>query len=157
MLTPLDIQNAVFHRSFRGYNEAEVDEFLDRLVAEYEQLYRENLALKEQVASGREAAAATATGSFRFSPPPEREAPAPPAYRMAPAAEVEAELAEQSARRKELEQVRGAVEEETARLEGLRQQARLFVKQFRTTLESYELLTVETEQRLARFETLAGR
>ncbi|GBG56202.1 septum formation initiator [Sporomusaceae bacterium FL31] len=49
MLTPLDIHNKEFKRSFRGYNEDEVDEFLDRVVKDYEQLYRENLDLKETI------------------------------------------------------------------------------------------------------------
>jgi cell division initiation protein len=49
MLTPLDIHNKEFKRSFRGYSEDEVDEFLDRVVKDYEQLYRENLDLKETI------------------------------------------------------------------------------------------------------------
>lgn len=48
MLTPLDIQNHEFKKSFRGYNENEVDEFLDRIVADYEKLLRENEKLKEK-------------------------------------------------------------------------------------------------------------
>ena len=40
MLTPLDIHNKEFKRGFRGYNEEEVDEFLDRVIKDYEQLYR---------------------------------------------------------------------------------------------------------------------
>lgn len=49
MLTPLDIHNKEFKRSFRGYNEDEIDEFLDKVVKDYEQLYRENLDLKESI------------------------------------------------------------------------------------------------------------
>lgn len=49
MLTPLDIHNKEFKRSFRGYNEDEIDEFLDKVVKDYEQLYRENLDLKENM------------------------------------------------------------------------------------------------------------
>ncbi len=49
MLTPLDIHNKEFKRSFRGYNEEEVDEFLDRVIKDYEQLYRENIELKENL------------------------------------------------------------------------------------------------------------
>mgnify|MGYP002858200679 CR=1 FL=1 len=48
MLTPLDIQNHEFKKSFRGYNENEVDEFLDRIVADYEKVLRENEKLKER-------------------------------------------------------------------------------------------------------------
>ncbi|MDD4600256.1 Septum site-determining protein DivIVA [bioreactor metagenome] len=49
MLTPLDIHNKEFKKSFRGYNEEEVDEFLDRVIKDYEQLYRENIDLKETI------------------------------------------------------------------------------------------------------------
>lgn len=49
MLTPLDIHNKEFKRSFRGYNEEEVDEFLDSVIKDYEQLYRENIELKENM------------------------------------------------------------------------------------------------------------
>ena len=48
MLTPLDIQNHEFKKSFRGYNENEVDEFLDRIVTDYEKILRENEKLKEK-------------------------------------------------------------------------------------------------------------
>ncbi|MCX7780371.1 MAG: DivIVA domain-containing protein [Negativicutes bacterium] len=49
MLTPLDIHNKEFKRGFRGYNEEEVDEFLDRVVKDFEKLYQENLELKDAV------------------------------------------------------------------------------------------------------------
>ncbi|MBU2700226.1 cell division initiation protein [Sporomusaceae bacterium BoRhaA] len=49
MLTPLDIQNREFKRSFRGYNEDEIDSFLDQVIKDYEQLYRENVELKETI------------------------------------------------------------------------------------------------------------
>ena len=47
MLTLLDIHNKEFKRSFRGYSEADVDEFLDEIVKDYEQLYRDNIEQKE--------------------------------------------------------------------------------------------------------------
>lgn len=49
MLTPLDIHNKEFKRGFRGYNEEEVDEFLDRIVRDFEKLSQENSELKETV------------------------------------------------------------------------------------------------------------
>ena len=49
MLTPMDIQNKDFKRAtIRGYKEDDVEEFLDRVAADYERLYRENDKLKEQ-------------------------------------------------------------------------------------------------------------
>ncbi len=45
----MDIHNRDFKRAtIRGYKEDEVDEFLDRVVADYEKLFRENEKLKEQ-------------------------------------------------------------------------------------------------------------
>ncbi|WP_038094559.1 DivIVA domain-containing protein [Tumebacillus flagellatus] len=51
MLTPLDIHNKEFGRSLRGYNEDEVNEFLDRVIKDYEALIRENRLLEEKVAT----------------------------------------------------------------------------------------------------------
>ena len=48
-LTPMDINNKEFKRGLRGYNPEEVDEFLDEIVADYEELYRENANLKEKL------------------------------------------------------------------------------------------------------------
>lgn len=47
MLTPLDIHNKEFKKGFRGYNEEDVDQFLDKVIKDYEKLYRENIELKE--------------------------------------------------------------------------------------------------------------
>ncbi|MFB5066306.1 MAG: DivIVA domain-containing protein [Candidatus Wallacebacter cryptica] len=49
MLRPIDIHNAEFKRSFRGYNEEEVDEFLSRIVSEYENVVQQNKDLKEEI------------------------------------------------------------------------------------------------------------
>lgn len=51
MLTPMDIRNTEFKKGFRGYNEEDVDIFIDRVVADYEKLYKENNELKEKLNS----------------------------------------------------------------------------------------------------------
>lgn len=48
-LTPLDIHNKQFARSFRGYDEDEVNEFLDQVIKDYELAIRESEAANEQV------------------------------------------------------------------------------------------------------------
>ncbi|MDI6716641.1 MAG: DivIVA domain-containing protein [Actinomycetota bacterium] len=48
-LTPLDIHHKEFHRAIRGYNEEEVDKFLDEVAEEFERLFKENIELREQV------------------------------------------------------------------------------------------------------------
>ncbi len=51
MLTPIDIQKQDFDVSFRGYNADEVDDFLDMVGNDYEKLYKENIELKDKVAT----------------------------------------------------------------------------------------------------------
>ncbi len=48
-LTPLDIHNKEFAKTFRGYSEDEVDEFLDLVVAEFERLIRANEELQSTI------------------------------------------------------------------------------------------------------------
>jgi len=48
-LTPMEIHNKEFPRSFRGYNEEEVDKFLDSVVEEFERLYKENMDMRDRV------------------------------------------------------------------------------------------------------------
>ncbi len=43
MLTPLDIQNKHFAKSLRGYNESEVEEYLERIVSSMEELIQVNI------------------------------------------------------------------------------------------------------------------
>ncbi|WP_026961680.1 DivIVA domain-containing protein [Alicyclobacillus herbarius] len=49
-LSPLDIHNKEFSRSFRGYDEDEVDDFLERVMQDYEALLRQNKELEERIA-----------------------------------------------------------------------------------------------------------
>ncbi|MFS0839547.1 DivIVA domain-containing protein [Paenibacillus sp. UNC499MF] len=48
-LTPLDIHNKEFARSFRGYDEDDVNEFLDQVIKDYEAVIRENKELQNQI------------------------------------------------------------------------------------------------------------
>ncbi len=48
-LTPLDIHNKEFSRRLRGYDEDEVNEFLDQVIKDYEGLIRENKDLQNQL------------------------------------------------------------------------------------------------------------
>ncbi|WP_424768305.1 DivIVA domain-containing protein [Paenibacillus sp. sgz302251] len=48
-LSPLDIHNKEFGRRLRGYDEDEVNEFLDQVIKDYESLIRENKELQNQV------------------------------------------------------------------------------------------------------------
>lgn len=48
-LTPLDIHNKEFGRRLRGYDEDEVNEFLDQVIKDYESVIRENKELSNQI------------------------------------------------------------------------------------------------------------
>jgi cell division initiation protein len=50
MLTPRTIHQTKFSHVFKGYNPKEVDNFLSRVVSEYETLFQENVTLKERLA-----------------------------------------------------------------------------------------------------------
>jgi DivIVA domain-containing protein len=51
-LTPVEVQQKVFRLAFRGYNERDVDEFLDQITEDLAALHEENKRLKEQIAEG---------------------------------------------------------------------------------------------------------
>lgn len=53
-LTPLDIHNKEFKKVFRGYDEDEVNEFLDQVIKEFEILIREKKELEEQTILSQE-------------------------------------------------------------------------------------------------------
>ena len=53
-LTPMDINNKEFKRGLRGYNPEEVDEFLDEIIENYEELYKDNAKLKEKLVLSNE-------------------------------------------------------------------------------------------------------
>lgn len=50
-ITPMEINNKEFKKVLRGYNAEEVDEFLDEIVENYEELYKESSLLKEKVSA----------------------------------------------------------------------------------------------------------
>ncbi len=50
----MDIEQQEFSRSFRGYNEEEVDDFLDKIVKDYEELINENVKLNEEIEKMKE-------------------------------------------------------------------------------------------------------
>ena len=68
-LTPADIQEKVFRSQpgLHGYNEREVDEFLDRITEELARVHAENQRLREQLGGGQGAATAPVTACNRAS------------------------------------------------------------------------------------------
>lgn len=55
MITPVDLENKEFKKSFRGYDTEEVEAFLGELVKDYGRIYRENAGMKDKNAILNEA------------------------------------------------------------------------------------------------------
>lgn len=53
-MTPLDIHNKGFSKSFRGYDEDEVNDFLEQVIKDYELIIREKKELEEKLQSTNE-------------------------------------------------------------------------------------------------------
>lgn len=51
MITPIEIQNRTFKSGGLGYDKRDVDQFMKELLASYENLYRENVEMKDKISS----------------------------------------------------------------------------------------------------------
>ena len=49
MITPNDIDNLQFKKTPLGYSTEEVDDFLDKLVVDYEKVFKDNVKLNARV------------------------------------------------------------------------------------------------------------
>lgn len=79
-LTPYDIHNKEFKRSFRGYDVDEVNDFLDQIIKDFELLTREKLELEQQVEDLQAELERVMEGEamFQTGPQPTLQPPAPP-------------------------------------------------------------------------------
>jgi cell division initiation protein len=64
-LTPVDVQQRVFRLAFRGYNEGDVDQFLDDVTETLAALHEENKRLREQLQEGGGTPAGAAAAAQR--------------------------------------------------------------------------------------------
>ena len=55
MMTPVDIETADFKKVALGYSCDEVDTFLDKVIVEFERLFKENAKLQDKVTTTEEA------------------------------------------------------------------------------------------------------
>ncbi|OUM96556.1 MAG: hypothetical protein BAA04_00775 [Firmicutes bacterium ZCTH02-B6] len=149
MLKPRDLARVEFKRVFRGYNEKEVDEFVQKVVGEYETLYQryqeleeENRALKARVQKFEES-----EGQFEEALALARQV----ARDLKSAAEHKANAIVSEARAEAaniLRRAREEVEAHAARVTELTRQEEAFRNRFRELLESYWTL-LEEERREA--------
>ncbi len=152
-LTPLDIVNKEFKHGFRGYNEDDVNEFLDEVVRDYEALIKENDELKENTSGMTERLEqyrkleATLQNTLVIAQQTAEE--------VKSAARKEAELIVREAEAKAEEIIRQAelrARETETQLTQLRYEAEKFRAQVKSLLES-QLRLVETSLVQAAVET----
>src|SRR4029453_3054222 len=98
-LTPEDVVNKRFQPTkFReGYDQDEVDDFLDEIVVELRRLNQENVELRKKLAEGGTGIPAAATAAA----PVVEKVPAPVKSEKDSKAEAEAKAAEAAAKKKE--------------------------------------------------------
>jgi len=49
MMTPLDIQNKVFKKAINGYDKADVDNFVELILADYEKIYKTSIEATDKI------------------------------------------------------------------------------------------------------------
>lgn len=112
---PQDIQNKEFREAFRGYNEDDVDTFLDEVVEEFARLYQENQRMKIQMASLQQEVARLSKAAAPQGPAPR---PADAGTRQEAQEEIKRQLAAtQQAAEAALEEARRRAEELVGRAE----------------------------------------
>lgn len=58
MLTPTDIENKIFKKTkFNGYDINDVEDYLEKIIVDYEKLYKENIEMKDKIDNLQESVA----------------------------------------------------------------------------------------------------
>jgi len=160
IITPLDIHHKEFKRAIRGYNEEDVDVFLDEVAENFELLYKENTDLKEQLENidakikQYENIEETLKNTLFTAQKSAEE--------VQSNAKKEAELIIRDAELKSKEIIQGALNEKTkiqATINALRQAEEEFRMRFKSLLDSYLSVLNETggiEEIEAKVEKLIG-
>ena len=105
-ITPQEIQDREFREAFRGYNQDDVDTFLDELAVEYGRLFQENQRMKVQLAAQQQEVARLADAKERV--PSTTPVVEPPDDAQIEAARKAAEAALDEAKRRATEVVQRA-------------------------------------------------
>ncbi len=142
MLTPRDLLNVQFAPALRGYNRVQVDEFIRRLIGEYEELARKYTKLKEG-----EQDQSVPTDVSGNSGQERQEA-------RREAEEILADARKQA--EEVLAAVRDQVIDEEARLAAIRQETIGFQRRMRTLLNEFSSLLDQGEAETERLLQLVG-
>jgi cell division initiation protein len=142
LLTPRDLLNVQFAPAWRGYNRTQVDEFIRRLIGEYEELVRKYNKLKE-----KEPGQAVSTDDVETSEQAVEQARQQAEEIVAGARKQAEEI---------LDAARTQVSEEEARLAAIRQETIGFQRRMRTLLNEFSSLLDQGEAETERLLQLVG-
>ncbi|HEY8418543.1 MAG TPA: DivIVA domain-containing protein [Limnochordales bacterium] len=147
MLKPRDLAKVEFKRVFRGYSEKEVDEFVEKVVAEYEKVYQRNQELEEEVQRLRARVRKYEQNEGQFEEALELARQMARDIKAAAEQRATAILAEARTQVAALlRQAREQMDAHAARVRELTRQEEAFRSRFRDLLESYWAL-LEEERR----------
>ena len=107
-VSPQDIQDKEFREAFRGYNEDDVDTFLDEIAVEFARIYQENQRMKVQLAALQQEIARGSTGSSASAAPAQPSAQSREDEARIEAARKASEAALEEAKRRATELVQRA-------------------------------------------------
>lgn len=146
MLNPMEIQNKEFKKSFRGYCEEEVNDFMMQIANDYEIVFRDNREMKEVIEQLREKIAhyekmeSTMTSTLMMA----QET----AENLKAAARMEADLIKQAAEQEKQALIRDteqALRDGQERYERIRQDVAVFRAKMESLLNSHQKLLQEME------------
>lgn len=147
MLKPRDIANVEFRTAFRGYHQDDVDEFVRKIVAAYEDLYQENMKLQEHTSELRLRIDEYSQTETHIDETLSLARQTAADAKAAAEERARAIVAEAKMQAEEIvRQARLRAEEHVARARELTRQERAFRERFRDLLESYWAL-LEEERR----------
>ena len=136
-ITPMDIEQQEFSRSFRGYNEEEVDDFLDKIVKDYEELINERMRERLKEYTEIEESLRSALLSAQKSAEEVKKNVENEAKMIIEKAKMEAEIIKQQASQKE--------DEIKNEIDNLRRYKFIFKERLKSMLNLY-LNMIETEE-----------
>lgn len=144
MITPVDLQNRDFRKALRGYDVHDVDEFFDRVTAEFERVFRANVQYRDEIEALKRRIdeygqiEATLRDTLMLAQDTSQQ------LRVTTAKEADLVVAEAKERaRRIVDGAEESIRSKKADLEELRKREELFRIQFRSILEAY-LTSVET-------------
>lgn len=138
MLTPVDLQTRDFRKSFRGYDTHDVDEYMDRVLAEFDRLFRTNIQQRDEIEAMKKRIEEYRQMESNLRDTLMMAQDASQQFKAAAARESDLVVAEAREKaRKIVEMAEESILAKKSELEDLRKREEFFKIRFKSLLESY--------------------